>query len=353
MSRMGASKMIKHRARKAQLPAEIWAHRFRGTRITAYLRNGGKLEVADRVGGTRQPAPPSSTIASARRSRSTRSSGSTSECGWRQPSTGGENGSTSQMALYSDLSRLIRGQFDKHGIAYDRWMPLHRLTARYFEMSMRRIQPVPRRVHFSDQIHTSLGELSRRGKDDTAAQDAWGTVFRLRQLLVDGDNVNGLLTRNIGRAAALDGLLWHYGMHHFHLGRETDKDGFVQRSDHLLLAVVAPMDAYFVDVRPHPPPRGIGWVSQDLLRIVHSNWPKLIEVNVLHGISGDDLTDEEMQVLRRKNVNYAMNIDGKAIAPLLGGMAGDGSSVLCTLSASWLMKELRYHEEVLRTEEVR
>ena len=46
-------------------------------------------------------------------------------------------------STHSDLSRLIRGQFDKHGISYDCTMPLQRLTARYFEMSMRRIQPDP------------------------------------------------------------------------------------------------------------------------------------------------------------------------------------------------------------------
>ena len=257
------------------------------------------------------------------------------------------------MTFHSDLSRLIRGQFDKHGISYDCTMPLQRLTARYFEMSMRRIQPDPRRVHFSDETHVSLGELSQRGKDDTAARDAWGVVFRLRQLLVDGDNVNGFLTRNIRRAAGFDGLLWHYGMHHFHLGRDTDKDGFVERSGYLLFAIVAPLDVYFVDVRPHPPRRGIGWVSQNLLRIVHSNWPKLIEMSVLHGVSGVDLTDEKMQELRRMNCSYAMNLDGKAIASLLGGTAGDGSSMLCTMLASWLMNELRYHAEVLRNEEVR
>ena len=142
-------------------------------------------------------------------------------------------------------------------------------------------------------------------------------------------------------------------MHHFHLGRGTDKDGFVKRSKDLLFAIGAPMDAYFVDVRPHPPKDGIGWVSQELLRIVHSNWPQLIEANVLHGISGDELTDEEMQELRRKNMNYAMNIDGKAIGPLRGGLASDGSSVLCTFSAIWLMNELRVHEKALRNEEVR
>ena len=51
MSRAGASKMIKRRARKAGLPAEICAHSFRATGITEYLRNGGDLEVAARIAG--------------------------------------------------------------------------------------------------------------------------------------------------------------------------------------------------------------------------------------------------------------------------------------------------------------
>ena len=143
-------------------------------------------------------------------------------------------------------------------------------------------------------------------------------------------------------------------MHHFHLGRESTKDGFVNRSDYLLFAIVAPKDVFFVDVRLHPPRGdGIKWVSQDLLRIVHANWPDLIEAHVLHGVRGDALKDEEMYALRQKNINYAMDIDGNAIAPLRGGLAGDGSSVLCTLWAMRLLKELKYHGEVLRNADVR
>ena len=212
------------------------------------------------------------------------------------------------MSLESDLSRLIRDQFDKNSISYNRSMPLDRLTARYFEMTTRRIQPVPRQVHFSNQIHSSLGELSREGEGDSAARDAWRMVFRLRQHLVDGVNVNAFLSKNILNAAGWDGLLWSYGMHHFHLGPETDKDGFVKRSGHLLFAIVTPTDAYFVDVKPHPEKDGIGWVSQELLQIVHSSWPELIEANVLHGVFGDELTDEEVQELRRKNMNAPINI---------------------------------------------
>ena len=51
MSRVNALKMIKRRARKTGLPAEICAHSFRGTGITEYLRNGGDLEVAARIAG--------------------------------------------------------------------------------------------------------------------------------------------------------------------------------------------------------------------------------------------------------------------------------------------------------------
>ena len=257
------------------------------------------------------------------------------------------------MTLHSDLSRLIKDQLDKNSISFHGSMPLHRLVARYFEMNVRQIQPVPRRVHFSDRTHASLGELSRRGKDDPSAHNAWGAVFRLRQLLVEGANVNGFLSTRIRRATARDGLLWHYGMHHFHLGSEMDADGFVKRSDHLLFAIVAPEDAYFVDVRPHPPKGGIEWSSQELLRIVHAHWPELIEANILHGVHGTQLADGEIHELRRKNVNYAIEIDGKAIAPLGGGMAGDGSSVLCTIFASKLLSDLRHHEEILNNDEVR
>ena len=51
MSRLSAFRMIRCRARAVGLPGEISAHRFRGTGITEYLRNGGDFEVAARIAG--------------------------------------------------------------------------------------------------------------------------------------------------------------------------------------------------------------------------------------------------------------------------------------------------------------
>jgi len=51
MTRFSAIQMVKRRALKAGLPAEICNHTFRGTGITEYLRNGGELETAARIAG--------------------------------------------------------------------------------------------------------------------------------------------------------------------------------------------------------------------------------------------------------------------------------------------------------------
>ncbi|MYD92204.1 MAG: hypothetical protein F4Y02_00630 [Chloroflexi bacterium] len=165
--------------------------------------------------------------------------------------------------------------------------------------------------------------------------------------------MNAFLSKNICDAAGWDGLLWHYGMHHFHLGSEMEVGGFVKRSHHLLFAIIAPRDAYFVDVRPHPSRRSIDWVRQDLLGIVYSNWPRLIDAHMLRGIRGAGLADEDIHRLRRTNLNAAIDIDGKAVTPLLGGVAGDGSSVLCTIHAGRLLQDLRRHDEILAGNDVR
>ena len=122
------------------------------------------------------------------------------------------------------------------------------------------------------------------------ALEAWRTVFDLRHRLVKGERVTHFLSKGIAEAKSQDGMLWDFGMHHFHLCRRLDPSvGFVERSDYLLFAIIADDAAYFVDVRKHHDPKGLGWVRQDLLRIVHSNWPALIERHELRGVTGDTL----------------------------------------------------------------
>ena len=253
------------------------------------------------------------------------------------------------MDFLSDLAQAIVSDFNEQGVSFPRHADVDDLASRYFEMRIRRIEPITRRVHFSEEIHQSLGNLVR-GKDpgrSTKAVEAWRTVFYLRHLFESGEAVLPYLTDRVNYTEKSDGLLWDYAMHHLHLSRNVGRDGFVERTDWLLFAIVADQDTFFVDLRPHTDPDRLQWVRQDLLTIVHRNWPELTASRVLRGITGDTITDIQKRELRRKNANLVHNIAGNAIAPLGWGTTADGHSTLCRFLAHKLLHELEQEQRRL------
>jgi integrase/recombinase XerD len=65
-------RMIRRRALAAGIKTEIGCHPFRATGITAYLKNGGKLEIAQRWRGMNHPGQPACTTAAMMKCHSTR-----------------------------------------------------------------------------------------------------------------------------------------------------------------------------------------------------------------------------------------------------------------------------------------
>ena len=250
------------------------------------------------------------------------------------------------MNFKSDLNDIIESYFLEERISYQGSDEASDLAARFCEMLIRRIAPKPRAVNFSNELNESLGKLiSQPSKGQKLkALEAWRAVFCIRNLFVTGGNVRPYLSKRINDSTQKDKILWDYGMHHFHLGRTLDHSGFIERSDYLLFAIVADEDVFFVDIREHYDPDDLLWVRQDLLRIVHSNWPEITEPRLLHGVSGDTVTDIEKRELRRKNLNLVADVEGHSIAPLRMGVTSDGSSVFCRVWADRLMHEVERHE---------
>ena len=257
------------------------------------------------------------------------------------------------MDFLSDLALAIVCEFRHQGISFPESADLDHLASRYLEMRIRRIESVPRKVHFSEEIHDSLGSLSRETapKGPEKALEAWRAVFYLWHLFESGDTVMPFLSKEVNNTEPKkpDGLLWDYAMHHLHLSCEDDGDGFVKRSDWLLFAIVADRDVFFVDVRKHKDPerQGFEWVRQDLLDIVHNNWPELTESRLLHGVTGSKVSNAEKLAIRRKNANLVHEVEGRAIAPLGFGTASDGHSSLCMFLALRLLHELKQHQRIL------
>ena len=51
MARVDVYRMVRRRARDAGIQTAIGCHSFRATGITAYLKNGGRLEFAQQMAG--------------------------------------------------------------------------------------------------------------------------------------------------------------------------------------------------------------------------------------------------------------------------------------------------------------
>ena len=259
------------------------------------------------------------------------------------------------MNLEADLERIIRQQFDLHEIHYERELDVTSLAARYLEMSNRRVTPTPRMVHSSEEMNDSLGKLLEEANPLRLelAKEAHETVFAIEQFFKGGENVNCFQSKGIQYATgkpSRDGLLWDYGMRHFHLRLGVEPSGFARRSEFLLFAIVTVDSAYFVDVRRHPQLHDLGWVRQDLLRIALSNWPELVEGHVLRGVRPPGLADHQKQELRRKNINSVAEFDGRAIMPLGGGTMADGSSLVCRMWAMRLLHEIALHQGYFESE---
>ncbi len=256
------------------------------------------------------------------------------------------------MNLRCDLTDIIRRYFSQECISYEGEDKAEDLAARYCEMRIRRIDPVPRQVHFSSELHETLGSLASEPdpQDREQALEAWGTIFRLWSLFTSGGDVTPYLSKGVNDATSRDGLLWDYGMHHFHLRNGIEESGFLRRSDFLLFAIVADNAAFFVDVREHRDPQNLQWIRQDLLRIVHKNWHEITSARVLHGVHGDTLTDVQKKELRQKNIQSVVDLEGVAMAPLGWGTMLDGSSTWCRLWADKLLSEIEWHERVLNSQ---
>lgn len=153
--------------------------------------------------------------------------------------------------------------------------------------------------------------------------------------------------KGIQDASTRDGLLRDYGMHHFHLSSGLEKSGFARRSDYLLFALVSNEDAFLVDVRKHRDHDGLQWVRQDLLAIVHENWPEITSSYVMPGIKETSLTNEQRKELRRKNTNVVTTVEEVAVGLIGFGTMADGRSALCRVQADKLLHQIEWHESIL------
>lgn len=122
-----------------------------------------------------------------------------------------------------------------------------------------------------------------------------------------------------------DQMYNEWGIRHFHLGEKVDsKTGKIERTEHVLFAIVTHNTVYFIQVKSHK-----SFSSKIFLEIVDSNWPELIKQYLI-----DDsvrlfskVGSKDRHKLRKAGViSFTQLKNGKIYMPTNGGYATNGSS---------------------------
>lgn len=134
----------------------------------------------------------------------------------------------------------------------------------------------------------------------------------------EGKPLKKYQSRNLKKITYNDDMLSHWGIQHFHLGKDIEKDGFVKRTGDLLFIFFANQKAYVLGFFSHG-----DWCDLDIIETIHQNWPDEL-MHYRGQKKGRVLTAEEYKILRQKNINTTIVVkDGtEYFGPGMGVMAG-------------------------------
>ena len=99
----------------------------------------------------------------------------------------------------------------------------------------------------------------------------------LVQKFENGEDVSPHLSKGATSPAEFDGLLYDWGIYHFHLGETIDNQtGRIKRTGPVLFAKIDDENVYCINIYCHGKNVQQPWTKQDLLKIIHNNWPQTI-----------------------------------------------------------------------------
>ena len=88
-------------------------------------------------------------------------------------------------------------------------------------------------------------------------------------------------------------------------------------------------DLYLLDIRAHG-----AWTDEDLVEIVHANWPDTIAHSRLRGLTGPGLSSVQRKNLRDRHMTTGVQVqDGTFYAGIGGGIVGSGDNFRAILQS--------------------
>lgn len=189
-------------------------------------------------------------------------------------------------------------------------------------------------------------------KEFDCPQEILGDLKLIEKVIKKGDSLKPFMSRRFKDIKYNDLLLNDWNIHHFHLSSELEikngkYTGLMKRSDWLLMTFINDDAAYFINVYPHG--EKYLWTRKSMLEIISRNWPELIEKFKLKEIKelGKPISEKEYAELRRCKALVLTQLDeGSVFAPIGGGYASSGASIMAVMQYDYWSEYLNNAQEI-------
>lgn len=231
----------------------------------------------------------------------------------------------------NDLKQIFIQELIESGYQPDKTASIEKLGMQLSNVRMRNVEARPRRVLES-------AEFSCPAEHQAGYQ-------ALKKKIEAGADINENLSTRLLDADYCDLLLYDWKIHHFHLGQVVDAKGFVQRTGELLFAFITEDCFLSIQVKDHG-----SFSNQDLVRIIHQNWPEVIEPYRAIGWKFEDQrSDEDIKTLRASGCNTFIEVEPGAIYGVIGGgFSAAGTSMRALMDCDyWVMTARDMEREIL------
>lgn len=161
-----------------------------------------------------------------------------------------------------------------------------------------------------------------------------------------GVDLGPYLSKKIADLDYDDDLLNDWGVHHLHLGTNLESNGFVKRTGPVLFARFDEQNAYLINVWSHG-----NWTNQEMIRIIHNNWPGSIERYRLKDVTGLNysVTDRDIKLARKAHSMLLIEPEpGVFYAPPGMGLTSAGTGIEVIRVSDYYADLMTTYEDVIR-----
>ncbi|WP_336634904.1 hypothetical protein [Lysinibacillus fusiformis] len=210
----------------------------------------------------------------------------------------------------------------------------NKISIQYFNLLKRGVTLTPRRIYFSKEF--SCPEGYKEG------------LRILIHKIEKGESLAAHLSKNINKLEYKDPLLNDWNIHHLHLGTEADKTGFIKRTGPLLFVRFEREEAYFLNTFNHG-----SWNDLDIVRIIHNNWPQIIDRYRIDAVCSSPAikTNEQVKEVRKmRSVGFIEPYPGVVYMPIGMGMTTSGHSIEVVRISDFYYDHIKGLEDIVREE---